>query len=165
MKTKNIFKGKPIWFIILFIAVCFTVSARLIYLPSTFTSLLTRAQMSFDKPAGSEETLIIKNSQMNYEYAVKFPGHNFEVRYALRPLDSLMKQFEAMKKDPGVISNISPNKFYPMSFQAILLNISGGRLGKGTIKMFPPEAVKKEFNADWGATCMVPLAKGFGARL
>lgn len=157
MKTKTISWIKLALPAFLLLTICF------IDIPPSFTNLLAHAQMTFDTPNGFEETAIIKNKQMNYNYALKLPGHNFEVRYTVRPLDTLQKQYEAMKKNqqPGtVMAGIEPNKLYAMSFRAILFNISGGRAGD--IKLFPADAVKKEFNADWGATGMVPLAPEFG---
>lgn len=63
-------------------------------------------------------------------------------------------------KQPGEI-NMSPNKLYQGSFVAIAINIAGGKMLKGSSK-FPPEAIKAEFNADWGAMTMVEAGKEFG---
>lgn len=123
-----------------------------------FSGLLTRAQMTFTMPNGFDETPVINNRQMNYDYALKLPSYPFEVRYAVRPLDSLLKQNETNQKNgkPG----FDANQLYVGSFLAILMNISGGKTGQ--VHIFPKESVKKEFNADWGATSLVPLAKEFG---
>lgn len=130
-------------------------------LPKTYRKLLERAEMEFIMPVGLEETKPIENRQMNYEYALKVPGKKLEVRYAVRPMDKFLKSyedFEKNKKEGDIM--IHPNKLYTSLMQATLMNISGGQLPE--IDAFDPDAVKEEFNADWGATAFVPLEKEFG---
>ena len=131
-------------------------------LPELFTAQLTRAQMTFTLPEGYTEVPLVKNSQMNYEFALKYPGKNFEVRYAIRPMDTLLLQFAASEKSkkPGDV-NISPNKLYGALYQATVLNIAGtGVLPQ--ISAFDKTAVKNEFNADWGATSVCVPGGAFG---
>jgi hypothetical protein len=130
-------------------------------LPKTFTGLLKRANLTFQKPSGFEQTNNIENRQMNYEYALKYPQKNFEVRYAIRPLDDLISDYEKKEKNkkPGDI-NIHPNKLYAALLKSTTLNISGGQLPDVTV--FGTQAVKQEFNADWGATTFVECSKEFG---
>lgn len=130
-------------------------------LPKTFTDLLDRANMSFVKPIGLEETTPIENTEMNYEYALKYPKKRFEVRYAIRPLDNLLLEYEENEKnkESGAIY-IHPNKLYSSLLQVTALNISGGQLSE--VIEFDKEAVKQEFNADWGATTIVGVGEEFG---
>lgn len=130
-------------------------------LPKNFTDLLDRSQMTFDLPDQYSETAPIENVQMNYDYALINTAKDFEVRYAIRPLDDLIKNYNEQEKNkkPGDVT-IHPNKIYEAIFQAIVFNISGGKLSK--IGAFDPQAVKKEFNADWGALTMVEAGKEFG---
>ncbi len=130
-------------------------------LPETFQNLLDRSQLVFEKPEGLIFVKPIENRQMNYEYAVKYPDKNFEVRYAIRPLDELIKAHneKEAKKKPGDI-NIHPNKLYKSLLQVNTLNISGGEMPEVT--NFGKEAVIKEFNADWGAASFVEVGKEFG---
>lgn len=130
-------------------------------LPKTFTKLLDRGKMTFSKPFGLTEVATIDNDQMNYEYALKYPDKNFEVRYAIRPLDIFMKEYqESIKNKKEGESILHPNKYYSPSLQATVLNISGGQLPN--ISQFDKEAVKNEFNADWGATTFVTVGEEFG---
>ncbi|MDJ1480227.1 hypothetical protein QNI16_07005 [Cytophagaceae bacterium YF14B1] len=126
-----------------------------------FSQLLTRANMIFQKPGGVQETPTIANRQMNYEYAVKYTHKNFEVRYAIRPLDYLLEDYTAWqkKKKPGDIM-LDPNTLYSSLLQVTILNISGGQLPD--IAQFDSVAVRQEFNADWGATAFVEVGKEFG---
>jgi hypothetical protein len=126
-----------------------------------FKDQLAIAGMMIDMPKGFVETKIISNQQMNYEYAIKHPEKNFEVRYAIRPLGELIKSYNENEKNkkPGDI-NINPNQFFASSFQATCLNISGGQMPR--VNQFPKQAVKSEFNADWGATTFMKVGKEFG---
>lgn len=128
-------------------------------LPKEFTELLGRANMVFETPKEFQETKIIENQQMNYEYAIKSSKKNFEIRFAIRPLDSTLKEYQEKKNKKGNII-IDPNKIYSTSYVATILNITGGHLSK--INVFDKGAVKQEFNADWGATTFVEVSKEFG---
>lgn len=76
---------------------------------------------------------------MNYEKAFKHPTKRFEVRYAIR------------NHEMG---------FYKQMFETTVLNISGGQLPE--YSSFGTEALKKDFNADAGATVMVEVGSEFG---
>ncbi|RVT72812.1 hypothetical protein EOD40_15485 [Flavobacterium sufflavum] len=131
-------------------------------LPSEFQEKLLKAKMNFETPKNFKEVPIISNNQMNYDYAIKHVEKDFEVRFALHPLVDRLKDYNEKEKNkqPGEI-NRSPNKLYQGSFVAIAFNISGGKILKGS-SIFPPEAIKAEFNADWGAMTMVEAGKEFG---
>jgi hypothetical protein len=131
-------------------------------LPQPFVNLMGRAAMTFDAPDSMIVTEIKNNSQMNYEYALATPGRHFEVRYAIRPLDSMLAKYnrDTAQKKPGNFS-ADPNKLHNALLQATLLNVFGGHLPQ--IRAFPPEAVKNEFNADWGAVASGQPSGAFGA--
>ncbi len=132
-------------------------------LPSSLVNLLARSKMTFEKPKELTETKMIENDQMHYEYAMKYGDKNFEVRIAIRPLDVAMKEFakREMNKKAGDV-NICPNQIYESSFQATLMNISGGQLPK--TMAYRKEDVMKEFNADWGATSFVEVGPEFAQK-
>lgn len=111
-------------------------------------------------PKDMIEAECIKNKQMNYEYAIKSVGKNFEARYAIRPLDSLIINYEKEGK-----KGIHPNKYGDMSFRATLMNIAIGGPNSGMmpeVYYFDSLDVKKEYNADWGATSMIMTGPEFG---
>jgi hypothetical protein len=150
-------KLAPIFTVLL---ICLLTAFKADNLPALFVDRLSRAQMTFTPPAGYNEVPVIKNGQMHYEYALKHPDKNFEARYAVAPLDSILLQFEAMKKDKNTVMAVGPNKLYFTSFMATMMNISGGAMQK--IQPFPPDAVKHEFNADWGASSVCEVKGAFG---
>lgn len=127
----------------------------------SFKRQLDNSAMTFDMPKGFVETNVIANKQMGYDYAIKHESKQFEVRFAIRPLSNLIKTFQEQEKDkkPGDVS-IHPNSFHATSFQATVLNISGGRMPQ--LRQFPKQAVRSEFNAEWGATTFCEVAKEFG---
>ncbi len=128
---------------------------------SVFQEKLLKSKMIFETPKGFQEIKIVPNRQMNYDYAIKHQEKDFEVRFALRPLDDLLKSYHEKVSNKKPNENfISPNKFYQAAFFATLKNISGGEMPK--VSQLPKEAVKIEFNADWGATGMVEVKNEFG---
>lgn len=129
-------------------------------LPKLFSDILIKSNMTFEMPKGLIETTVIENSQMNYEFAIKYPDKKFEVRYAIRPLGSRIEEYKANIKNqkPGD-SFADPNKMYAASLLAITYNISGGKFAKS--QDFDKNSVKQEFNADWGATTFVEVNNTF----
>jgi hypothetical protein len=131
-------------------------------LPSSkkFNDLLNEAKMNFSKPKGFEETIVIVNKQQNYDYAIKSSTSPFEIRYIIKPLGNLYKEYERKEKTrkPGE-ANLNPNTFHATILQSTIYNISGGT---ADIIEMDKQLAKKEFNADWAATAFVMLDKEFG---
>lgn len=156
MKSTKIFLLAGCVFLILFMA--FVADP----LPQEFVHLMDRAKMTFSQQDSVIEVEIKSNTQMNYEYALAYAGKHFEVRYAVRPLDSMLAKYtrDTTEKKPGSFS-VDPNKMYGAAFQATIYNVFGGKMLP--IKAFPPEAVKNEFNADWGGVASGIPSGEFGA--
>jgi len=129
-------------------------------LPKTFSELLDRANMAFVNPDSLVSTPVLYNRACIYEYAVKYPDKNFEVRYCIRPSDNLWKEYELNKKSlkKGDIET-NPDSTYLWKFETIISNISGS-LPK--ITEFDKTSVKNEFNADWGGTVAFQPKGEFG---
>lgn len=128
-------------------------------LPKEFTEMLKRAKLKYVlKTKEYTEVKPIKNYQMNYEYAIKHNQKNFEIRFAIRPYDTYKKQKEDSEKNNEKLIEFDSLK--ESIFQVTIANISGGQFLTPTL--FPPEAVKEEFNADWGGVVSCRLGKEFG---
>ena len=142
--------------IITFISYSFSVK------PDKFNELLTRGDLIFIQPENFTSVEIVDQNNMQYEYALKHNSKNFEVRYAIRPLDELIKTYDKKEKNKkeGDI-NIHPNTLYKTLLQSTTMNISGGYLPEMVV--FDSLAVRQEFNADWGATTYVEVGNAFGA--
>ncbi len=124
-----------------------------------FKSLLGNCGMNVNIPAGFREAKIVENDDMNYEYAIKYPDKDFELRYAIRPIRYKEYANDTVKRE---LEGQSPfrNSSYGTILHTIVLNITGGV--DYEIQAFDKNAVKKEFNADWGATTFVVLKSDFG---
>jgi len=124
-----------------------------------FKSLLGDCGMNLNMPKGFVEVKIIENNDMNYEYAIKYPDREFELRYAIRPIRYKKYANDTVKNE---MEGQRPfrNSSYGTILQTIVLNITGGV--DYAIQAFDKSAVKKEFNADWGATTFIELKSDFG---
>ncbi|PJJ59531.1 hypothetical protein [Hymenobacter chitinivorans] len=133
-------------------------------LPAAFQRQLAAAHMQFRTPGGTVPVPVVENAQMNYDYAVRYPGRHLEIRYAIRPLHDLLADFRKSKGKKNTVM-ADPNELYPSLLTAIALNVSGGQMPQ--VNQFPTQAVGREFNADWGGTTVVrageEFAKGYAA--
>jgi hypothetical protein len=127
-------------------------------LPAAFQRQLAANQLQFRIPAGAVPVPVVANSQMSYDYAVRFASKGLEVRYAIRPLGPLLAEYRSTKhkKDSDIID---PNELYSTLLMTVVANISGGQMPQ--INDFPAEAVRREFRADWGGTTLVPPSRQF----
>lgn len=133
-------------------------------LPADFTTLLNRTDMSFTSPAGYAAVAVVKNGQMLYHYAIKSADRNFEVRYAVRPLDSMVNVYnDWLKNKPAGKVMTNPNNLYKLAFASIMMNLSRGSGRMPQIKAFDSIAVKRDFNADWGAVGLCIPSGDFSA--
>lgn len=151
-------KYKSILTVLIFIILTAFTSDNLI--PKEFSTLLSRAKLTFIKPDEMIETDCIKNMQMNYDYALKKINENAEVRYAIQPMDSLLARNDiAQKKGSNVIN---PNQLSKTIFVTVLMNIGMGSNGTPEINRLDSLTLKNEYNADYGMTAIVNLGKDFG---
>lgn len=124
-----------------------------------FTQTITNCGMTFTLPLKFLDSKVIKNDDMEYDYALKYKDKEFEVRYAIRPI--LLIKYSSVDEQKEMESQKSfRNSQYKIILSTIILNITGGVDYK--IQEFDSDAVKTEFNADWGATTFVELNSDFG---
>jgi hypothetical protein len=129
-------------------------------LPLQFMQLLSRSKMIFTGPDQYKRIDSIQNNKMNWDLAYINPNEKLEIRYTIQPMDNKLKEYkEHLSKQDSGENIIHPNKYYLSAFKATLLNISDGAAPEYSI--FSPSAIKSEFNADWGATALVNVGKGF----
>jgi hypothetical protein len=131
-------------------------------LPETAETLMARAHLQYTIPTDFIQTDPIEYYLMNWEFSFKHPKKKFEVRYAIRPLDTAVKEYEEFqknKKEGDIL--IDPNKVSKSLLMATIMNISNGG-GMSGATNFDEAAVKSEFNADWGSAVMVETNETFG---
>lgn len=156
MKTLKIF------IILLFAAgITKSQSTQLTKLPDTFQNVLNLGKMTFEMPKGSISVPLVKNMQMHYEYAVTFKDKPIEIRYSVAPFGYTVD--EAYNGGKGVEphkSKMEDDEFgSKVTSTVVAMNVAGGTASPGmSSKPYAPEAVKKEFGADWGSTTIIPIA-------
>lgn len=138
-----------------------TNTTTLTALPDTFQNVLNLGQMSFTIPKDAIPIPVVKNMQMHYEYAITFKDQPFEVRYSVAPTGYTVA--EAYTGGKGITPKKSPirdDEFgAKVTSTVVAMNVAGGKGSPGMgSQPFPPEAVKKEFGADWGSTTLIPIS-------
>jgi hypothetical protein len=124
-----------------------------------FKSFIDECGMSFNIPDGFVAGVIFENPDMNYEYVLRYPDMDYEVRYAIRPI-RYKEYANAEVRDE--LESLRPfrNSQYEEIFKTVLHNITGR--DNHRVQVFNPDSVKGEYNADWGATAFVELDSDFG---
>src|SRR5215217_3359693 len=129
-------------------------------LPDTFQNVLNLAQMTFTMPKDAIPIPIVKNMQMHYEYAITFKDKPFEVRYSVAPVGYTVAEAYTGGKGitPQKNGKIDDEFGAKVTSTVVAINVGGGTATQGMgSNPFPPEAVKKEFGADWGSTTVIPI--------
>jgi len=86
-----------------------------------FVSLLASVDATFTHPATFEDTPVIENYQVGYDYAIKNTEKRLEIRYSVWPLQSMLKEYEASLADPNR-EMIDPNILYYNQIIVTILN-------------------------------------------
>lgn len=129
-------------------------------LPDTFQNVLDLAQMTFLMPKDAIPIPIVKNRQMHYEYVIAFKDQPFEVRYSIAPVGYTVAEAYTGGKGitPHKEAKVEDEFGAKVTSTVVAMNVAGGRPTQGMgSNPFPPEAVKKEFGADWGSTTIIPI--------
>ena len=124
-----------------------------------FKSLLSDCGMNVSIPPGFVESKVIDNNDMSYEYAIKYSDKDFELRYSIRPIRYTKYANDTVKSEMEG-QRAFRNSSYSIILKTVMLNITGGV--EYEVQAFDKNAVKSEFNADWGATTFVELKSEFG---
>lgn len=111
-----------------------------------FAQELSQRGLVFDASVFSNFTVVrvLPNPQFDYSFAVRHRTLPLEVRFATRGLSTSGK--------------IGPDSLRGQFVEASIMNMARKETSGPVMvepKPFPQDAVKKEFNADWGATAMI----------
>ncbi|GAA4094161.1 hypothetical protein GCM10022392_15980 [Mucilaginibacter panaciglaebae] len=145
--------------ILLFTAVAVNAQSTTDSVEIKFNKLLDETGMVFKMPEGSVKTPIVKNRQIHYDYAVKYPDRNMEIRYTIVPMAGRVAEYQEFQKNHAPGSAMAdPNKGFDAFTYVTAINAGGG-VQDTTIKgrRFPAADVKKEFGADYGAFLLIPV--------
>ena len=124
-----------------------------------FQKYIDTIGLKFTMPPDYKEALVKENKDLWYSFAIKDKKADFEVRYTVWSLKPAIKEYEKCKLYTNCLMP-SPNVIFKGRIQSNVLNMTGGQnIGIGP---FPPQAVKKEFNADNGGSSFFEFNCGFG---
>ena len=124
-----------------------------------FQKYIDTIGLKFTMPDDYTETYVKENGDLWYSFAIKDKNADFEVRYTVWSLKPAFEEYEKCKLDTNCFM-INPNGTYKGRIQANVLNMTGGQ--DWDIGAFPPQAVKKEFNADAGGSSFFEFNSDFG---
>ncbi|GAA4094166.1 hypothetical protein [Mucilaginibacter panaciglaebae] len=140
---------------LLFVSITAGAQSKTNNVEANFTRLLSQARMTFKMPAGAVKAPIVKNKQLTYQYAVKYPGRGIEIRYAILPkgLPPQHNQAPLNGKPAGPVND--PFDTFSMG---VATKVAGGiKDPKMQIGGFDPVQAKKEFGADKVTFWMINL--------
>ena len=125
-----------------------------------FTDEIAAYGLQFKMPPGYKSTKVKKNPNLQYSFAIVNADQTMEVRYSIFPLAKMVAEYEKSKSDPNVVM-VNPNNLYTSTMVTNGLNMTGGKKMVDIVD-FPKEAVRKEFNADYGGVALVEFDCEFG---
>lgn len=148
---------------LLFVSMSAGAQSRTNNVDANFTRLLNQANMTFKMPAGAIKTPVIKNKQLSYQYAVKYPKRGIEIRYAIFPKGVSAQHNQAPLKGKLAMSVNDPFDTFSMD---VATKVAGGTPDpKMQIGGFEPAQAKKQFGADKATFWMINLKNSsFGTR-
>ncbi len=112
-----------------------------------FEKLIKELNLVFKEPLKDFKPIKCEeNKDQFYQFALYNKELNVEIRYCIR---KQTKEFKVLS-----------NNYSDLIFKTIIMNLTHGN--RDDFMLFPEEAVKKEFNADWGASTAVELDCEFG---
>lgn len=122
-----------------------------------FSRALNAAGMTFMVPKGSVPAAVVKNQATAYQYAVKYPSRNLEIRYLVMPKAGAGVSVQAKPMTKNGQPAPTDDPFDTFCYNLAVKITGGAKDPKMQIGGFDPKAAKKEFNADKGTYWMIPI--------
>jgi len=146
--------------IFIFVSILFAATSLYAEDLAGFNKLLDDHNMRFIMPKDFSPVPVVENEDVIYQYAIKSKKVKLELRYSIFSLKEHIREYEEFKKKKNgvMIDPNSPPAYYAMTI-AVVMNIAGTEKYNET--KLAPEAVKTEFNADWGASYIVECKSGY----
>ncbi len=120
-----------------------------------FKTLLAEVGVEFTPPPDFVPCPVRENGTFHYQYAVRSPAGDLEVRYRIDSFDRLEAERKAASAGMEMISSVSLDQMCAANFMAILFNLGGDMLVEPTV--FKPETSAFLYGADWCALGFVRL--------
>lgn len=121
-----------------------------------FQTLLSEVGIEFISPPGFLPCPVRENSVFSYQYALRSPSGDLELRYRIDSFARIGVELKAACEGMEMIASVSLNDMYVTNFTAMLYNLSEGVFSMP--KLFEPEHAAELFGADRAALCFVHMA-------
>lgn len=128
-----------------------------------FMKLCSYSDIYYSIPQGFKPFEIKQNPDLKYHYAVKHKNKKLEIRYSIFPLKEEVQAYNEYLKNgtKKKIVLIDPNKDHELFAITAVMNISRSELANAC-NAIGPDAVKHDFNADWGASYCIENNSEYG---
>ena len=110
--------------------------------------------MEFSMPPDFVPATPANEPAMATEYAIRHRDIELEIRYAIRPIDRMVVEYD----DPHGLAP-DPDTLYPLMFRALVERISTDFAPQSE---FDSTMAQREFGADWGNAAVVSTGPHFG---
>ncbi|MDE2309863.1 MAG: hypothetical protein KGL01_03425 [Betaproteobacteria bacterium] len=121
-----------------------------------FQTLLVELGIEFTPPPSFVHCATRDNSMFRYQYAVRSPSGDLELRYRIDPIQRLEEERRIANEGIEVLASADLNNLHELSSAATVFNLSAGKTRPMTV--FKPEHARELFGADWAATWFMQLA-------
>src|ERR1043166_2966799 len=79
-----------------------------------FQKIADSAGLVFEMPVGYKESIVKENFDLPYQFAIKNKDEDFEVRYSVWPMTSLLADEAKCKADPNCKGHQDPNTMHKL---------------------------------------------------
>lgn len=124
--------------------------------PDDFHTLLAEVGGELIPPPGFVPCPVRENSVCAYQYALRSPGGELELRYRIDSFARLEAERRAICAEMEMLASASLNNMYEANYTALLFNLSEGAFPMPN--MLPPAHAAVLFGADRAALCFVRMA-------
>ena len=121
-----------------------------------FEALLAEAGAEFTPPPGFVSWTVRENSIFAYQYAMRSPSGDLELRFRIDLFARLEAERKAASQGVEMLSRVNLNQMYESNYLAILFNSSEGVFPMP--KMFEREDALDMFGADLASSCFVNMS-------
>jgi len=118
--------------------------------------LLAEAELELRPIPGTVPGAPGSGALLAYEHSAEDPENRLQVRYVIRPIGRVTIDYE----DPHN-SAPDPNHLFPLMFQSIVGQLSGG--GHSPTREYPPTQAAELFRADWAAAAVFAVVEEYGS--
>lgn len=122
-----------------------------------FQTLLIETGIEFEPTPGFMPCPVRTDGGFRYQYALRSPSGELEVRYRIDSFARLEAERKAENAGMEVLASASLDQMVSENFMALVVNLSGGKFVEPTVLSSKTTALL--YGADWSALAFLRLAK------